>query len=128
MSEEATERLNLLMKDYKEGAERLARMGFNSKVLDLESSRVEEKLIPEGEEAQIEALVRNKATNSAGGMFKIGLHVVNSRVMLEANRKITEMEIEAKKKKEEKQTQDMEKKEETAIYAYDTHGNETEVK
>ena len=67
--EEATERLNLLMKDYKEGAERLTRMGFNGEVLDLEPSRVQEKVIPEGEEAQIKALIKNKSTNSAGGTY-----------------------------------------------------------
>ena len=93
---EATERIDLLEKDYKEGAQRLSKMGFNGEVLDLKLPRVEETVLPDGEEAQIEALVKAKATNSAGGMFKIGIHIINGRAMLKAKERLDQIEEDAK--------------------------------
>ena len=69
----------------------MTKMGFNCKFLDIEPQKPEEYEIPVGEEEQVKAPFEGKATNSAGGMFKIGLLVVNSRVMLKAKDRVDEM-------------------------------------
>ena len=48
--EEASRRMELLLKDYQEGARRLTQMGFNGDVLDLEPPRVEEAEYLDGDE------------------------------------------------------------------------------
>ncbi len=93
-------------------------MGFNSQVLDVEPQQPEEYAIPDGEEEQIKALVDGKVTNSAGGMFKIGMLVVNSRVMLKSNEKLDEIKKEADEKRQQKTKEKVEKTEQAAIVAF----------
>ena len=85
---EATIRLELLVKDYEECARMLNARGFNGGVLDLEPPRVEKTAsIPDDEEAQIQLILKNKVMNKAGSLFKVGVHVANSRVLIEAARR-----------------------------------------
>ena len=39
--------------------------------------------MPHKKEAQIEHIVKNKLVSSAGGLFKAGVSIVNSKVVLE---------------------------------------------
>ena len=116
--EEASDRIELLMEDYEEGARRLTEMEFNGEVLDVEPPQAENYSVPEGEDDQVKALVDGKATNSASGMFKVGVLVVNSRAMLRAKEQLDDMEKEAKEKKQQKNLEKAEKKEQAAVVAF----------
>jgi len=108
--EEGTERLSMLVSNYKVGAKRVEEMGSNKNILSLWPPLVLRSKIPEGEEAQIQALVDGKAINKAGAMFKLGLQVANSRVMLKANKRMLKLEQEAKANKERKKQKDSDEK------------------
>jgi len=62
--------------------------GFNSGVFDIQPRVVEKVLAPETDEAKVQAIIDNKAINRAGGLFKLGEHVANSAVVMEAARRI----------------------------------------
>ncbi len=51
-------------------------------------------------EAQFEHIVDNKLPNKAGGLYKTGLIVVNCRVVVEAGKRLAELEKKAKAKAE----------------------------
>ena len=94
---EATIRLELLVKDYEECARMLNARGFNGGVLNLEPPRVEKTAsIPDDKETRIQLILKNKVMNKAGSLFKVGVHVANSRVLLEATRRYMEGYTEAK--------------------------------
>ena len=116
--EEGTARLVILVDDYNVGAKKVEEMGFNKNILSLRPPVVSTPKIPEGEEAQIQALVDGKAINKAGAMFKLGLQVANSRVMLEANKRMVKLEEEAKANKERKKKKESEGKDQKAIEAF----------
>ena len=111
--EEATVRLQLLVDDYNERANKLTEIGFNGAVPDLEPRRVEENTeIPADEEAQIQQILKNKAVNTAGGLFKASVIVANGRVILEAARRQgAETKkadgVKVQKKKDEKEDEQM---------------------
>ena len=73
---------------------------------------------PEGEEAQIEALVNNKNISSAGALFKLRILVLNSRVVLKAKERIDKIAREEKEKKDEKNRQKEEDKNLNAILCW----------
>ena len=100
--QEAGERMELLVKDYEELRESLGNLGFNSGVLDLKAREVVPREFPPDEEAAIQALLDNKSMNRAGGLFNIGCHVANSRVVLEAGRRLAVIEKEKKAKIDKK--------------------------
>ena len=79
-----------IIEGLQEGAKRLTEIGSNGEVLNLELPRVQPREIPEGDEVKIQAIIKNKAINRAGGLCKVGFHVVNAHVLLEANRRIEE--------------------------------------
>jgi hypothetical protein len=112
--EEATKRIDLLLKDYQEGAKRLTELGFNGSVLDLEPPKAEERAIPQGDEAKIEAIIKNKALNKSGSLFKIGEQIANSQNVLEAARRVREK---AEKSKVEKEYVMQEKKDNANMHA-----------
>jgi len=116
--EEGTARLVILIDDYNVGAKKVEQMGFNKNILSLQPPVVSTPKIPEGEEAQIQALVDGKAINKAGAMFKLGLQVANSRVMLETNKRMVKLEKEAKANKERKKKKESEEKDQKAIEAF----------
>jgi len=116
--EEGTERLGMLINNYKVGAKRLEEMGFNKNILSLWPPVVSRSKIPEAEEAQIQALVDGKAINKTGALFKLGLQVANGRVMLEANKRMLKLEQEAKTNKERKKQKDSDEKDQKAIKSF----------
>ena len=94
-----TERLNMLVEDYEALGSKLSTLGFNGHVLDLKPRMVEGVELPKDEEAQIQHIIKNKIISKAGGLFKIGIHVANCRVVLEASRRMKAMEMEKEKQK-----------------------------
>jgi len=95
--EEASERMELLLKEYKEGGKKLTDMGFNGDVLDLEPVRVEEAEPLAGQEERVQAIINGNTMSKAGRLNKIGIKIANCDDMLEAKRRMDEA---AKKKKE----------------------------
>jgi len=78
-------------------------MGYNGEVFDLVLPRAQKRDVPEGDKAKIQAIIKNKMINRAGGLLcKLGFHVINGSVMLEANRRIEVESEKAKKKKVQK--------------------------
>ena len=116
--EEASRRMELLLKEYQEGARRLPQMGFNGDELDLEPPRVEEAEYLDGDEEKIEAIIKNKIISRAGGLCKIGVNVADCRVLLEAEKRMNAIEKATKKKKEQKKKDDAQSDESLAIYHY----------
>ena len=51
--------------------------------------QVEEVVLPANEEAVINLLIKNKEMNKAGSLYKAGVIVANSQVVLEAARRST---------------------------------------
>ena len=98
--EDIAKRMELLVEEYNDLAKQLTTMGFNGALLDIEPPTVKEKEIPADEEMQVQWLLKNKGINRAGGLFKIGNIVANSRVVLETYKR---MAVIAKANKKEKQ-------------------------
>jgi len=111
--EEARKRMELLVKDYEKSASEMDRLGFNGGVMDLEARHVDDLQIPEDEEELIQHIVDNKLINRAGGLFKCGIQIANSRVVLEASKRVEENEKAEKARKAEK----VQEKEEGATWA-----------
>ena len=128
--EEATVRLELLVDDYNERARMLNANGFNGDILDLEPRRVEENTeIGADEEAQIQQILKNKAVNAAGGLFKAGIIVANGRVILEAAKRQRENTTKADGAKVQKKKDDTEDEQMKAIEIYRkwlTNGKKTD--
>lgn len=107
--EKAKVRIEELVKDYAECSNRLTSLGFNGGVLDLEPRRVQEDTLPADEEAAVQELVKNKGMNKAGSLYRAGVIMANSRVVLEAAKRVSlqaEKEKEnASRKREEKEEQ-----------------------
>ena len=55
--------------------------------------------IPDDEEAHIQLLLKSNALNKAGSLFKAGVQVCNSKVLLEAAKRKNELERLTKEKK-----------------------------
>ena len=68
----------------------------------LEHQEVEERELLEDEEQMIEGIIKNKTINRAGGLYKIGVHIANCRIILEVARRVEER---AEMKKKEKETE-----------------------
>ena len=66
----------------------------------LEPQEVEERELLEDEEQMIEAIIKNKTINRAGGLYKIGVHIANCRIILELARRVEERSEMKKKEKE----------------------------
>ena len=96
--EEESRRMEWLVQDYAEGAQRLTDMGYNGFVFDVEMPRVKECVLPEGTEERIQALMDSGNINRAGTLYKCGNTVINSHELLEAHRR---MEVKKVTDKEE---------------------------
>ena len=72
---------------------------------------------PQWDEAKIKAIIENKLINKSGSLFKLGVQVVNGRVILEARKRQVQMENEMKEKKLQKKKLDAMGKDELAIYS-----------
>ena len=84
--QESLVRMEELVKDYAQSGKKLTEMGYNGEILDLQPRIVVDYICPATEEAQIEHIVKNKLVSSAGGLFKAGVLIANSRVVLEGAR------------------------------------------
>lgn len=98
----AQERLEALVQEYNASGDKLAAMGFNAELLDLEPTRVVDDTIPENEEARIDAIVKSGAINKAGTLFRCGISVANSREVLTAFKRIKANDVQAKEAKDHK--------------------------
>ena len=98
--EEESRRMEWLVQDYAEGAQRLTDMGYNGFVFDVEMPQVKECVLPEGTEERIQALMDSGNINRAGTLYKCGTTVINSHELLEAHRR---MEVKKVTNKEEKE-------------------------
>jgi hypothetical protein len=97
---EMTARIEMLVKDYEDTGSLLSTLGFNGHVLDIKPRMAEEITLPEDEEATIKHIIDNKIISKAGGLFKCGVHVANCRVVLEAAKRMKEVEKEKRKQKD----------------------------
>merc|ERR1711957_930717 len=74
--EEESRRMEWLVQDYAEGAQRLTDMGYNGFVFDVEMPRAKECVLPEGTEERIQALMDSGNINRAGTLYKSGTTVI----------------------------------------------------
>jgi hypothetical protein len=98
----AARRLAALDKEYKNSAKSLTAMGFNGELLDCKLPKVKKKPVFCDEEAQIQHIIDNKLLNKAGGFYKTGLIVANCRVVVEAGKRMAELDKNAKEEVEQK--------------------------
>ena len=90
---DASVRLELLVEDYKESAFLLSAKGFNGGILDLEPCHVCDSVaIPDYEESHIQLLLKSNDLNKPGSLFKAGVQVCNSKVLLEAVKRNKELD------------------------------------
>ena len=73
-----------LVDDYSEVAEKLRNSGFNGNILNLAQWKMNHETFPEDQEAQIELIIKNNGMTKAGKLYKAGIIIANSRVVLEA--------------------------------------------
>ena len=84
--QESLVQMEELVKDYAQSGKKFMEMGYNGEILDLQPRIVIDYICPPTEEAQIEHIVKNKLVSSAGGLFKAGILIANSQVVLEGAR------------------------------------------
>ena len=87
-------------------------------MLDCELSKVKKKPVFCNDEAQIQHIVDNKLLNKAGGLYKTGLIVANCRVVVEAGKRLAELEKKAKAKVERKKDTESNKRSYEACKAH----------
>jgi hypothetical protein len=102
-------RLAALDKEYKISAKTLTTMGFNGELLDCKLPKVKKQPVFCNEEAQIQHIIDNKLLNKARGLYKTGLIIVNCRVVVEAGKRMAELERKAKEKVEQKKNLELNK-------------------
>ena len=78
----------------------MGKMEFNAELLDLEPNHVENQILPANEEEAIQALMKNGGVNTAWSLFRVGISVVNCRVVLET---LWQKKEQHEKEKEEKE-------------------------
>ena len=114
--EEQSERLELLVEEYRQCAATLDKLGFHGKLLDIEVPVAKKFSIPESKEAQIDAIVANKGTiHRAGMLYRVGECVANSHVICEAHKRIEKKEQEDMMKKKNEKKAELDKKDWLAI-------------
>ena len=89
--------------EHHQSRDELADLGFNADILDLQPKVAENHPIPADEEGAIEALMKNGGANKAGSLFRVGISVVNCRVVLETLRRTKEQAEKVKEQKEKSQ-------------------------
>ena len=95
------ERLEALVTDYAAKSDGLTAIGFNGDLLDLEPRVVDDDDdVPSDEEEQAQGIVKNKGMTKAGRLYKAGIVVANSRVILRVHEIAQEHEAAEKQKKE----------------------------
>jgi hypothetical protein len=79
-------------------------------MLDCELPKVKKKPVFHDEEARIQHIVDNKLLNKVGGLYKTGLIIANCRVVVEAGKRMAELEKKAKAKTEQKKNTELNKR------------------
>ncbi len=104
---ESSKRMEKLVEDYKSASKELTEKGYNGKVLDLELPVARNATLLADEDAAVEPIVKNRLINKAGGLFKTGLLIANSRAVVQAAKQIAEEDrlkaLDAAQKKKERQ-------------------------
>ena len=118
---EMARRMELLVCDYREHKKTLDELGFNGNTFDVEIpvTTCADTEITVDEEKQIETIIKQKAIAKSGKLFKMGIHIANCKVVLEAQKRVKIMEDEAKKKKEQLNEYKEGKLEKKAVVAYE---------
>ncbi len=89
--QEAQDWMHSLVDEYNDIGSRLKTSGLNGDVLSLAPWIVNQEPLPVDEEAQVEKILQNKGMTKAGKLYKAGIVMANSRVILEAHRRWGEM-------------------------------------
>ncbi len=97
----AARRLAALDKEYKIAAKILTAMVFNGELMDCKLPKVKKPVFC-NEEAQIQHIINSKLLKKEGGSHKTGLIVANCRVVVEAGKRMAELEKYVKGKVEQK--------------------------
>ena len=119
-TDDMNQRIELIFHDYRKAATNLKRAGFNDEALDIEPSVVEERdEITEAKEKLIQLIIKNKAINSSGKLFKLGIHIANCKVVLEASRRLKIMKEEEDQQKALKKRVKEGTKEKKAVIAFE---------
>jgi hypothetical protein len=100
--EELANRIVKLVEDYSQLGDELSRAGYNGGVLDLELPVARNDTLQADEDAQVEEIVKKRSINKAGGLFRAGVSIANSRVVLRAAKIIADADALNKAKAEQK--------------------------
>ncbi len=101
---ELTSKMEKLVDDYADIGWQLTQLGYNGEVLDLEPPVATNSALLADEDAEVDYIVKKRLINKAGGLFKAGLQIANSRAVIRAAKRIAEedklkaLEAEQKKK------------------------------
>ena len=85
-------------------------MGYNGELLDCKLPKVKNQPVFCDEEAQIQHIIDNKLLNKARGLYKTGLIVANCRVVVEAGKRMAELEMKVRTKDERKKHTELNKR------------------
>ena len=104
---EARNQMETLQAEYASTSKELTEKGYNGKVLNLELPVVRNATLLADEDATVDHIVKNRLINKAGGLFKAGILIANSRAVLRAAKLIAEEDkqkaLEAAQKKKDRQ-------------------------
>ncbi len=81
---ESANRMAQLVDKYSKLREELSGSGYNGDVLNLEPPVARNDILQAGKDAQVKEIVKNRTINKAGGLFRAGVQIANSRVVLRA--------------------------------------------
>jgi len=117
-TEEKKEKIKMLVEDYAKAVMLMNKMGFNSKVLATKLEVAQPRDVADTNEKLIEELVETKGACAAGKLFKVGIHVANCSVVLEARRRMNNKQAAMSKEKEQHKLIEEDTKNKTAIEAF----------
>ncbi len=75
------DKIKLLIEDYEKAAQYVLPLGFKSDFLDLEVEDVQLRKVIQERKELVKKLVKEKAANQTGWLFKLGLQVANQRIV-----------------------------------------------
>ena len=93
---DAAVRMSALHESYKKAGYALTDIGLNGAMLDIELPKVKVAPVFVDDEEKIKHIVENRLINKAGGLYKTGLIVANCRVVVEAAKRIAELDKRAR--------------------------------
>ena len=87
-------------------------------MLNLEIPEVKKFDRPPGFEERVQAIIDGKSISKAGKLNKIGIHIANGAEMLEARRRLEEMERKKKEEDDQKKADGLRTDKERALFYY----------